>query len=74
LRIAAYSKVRARDKKKRISRIDVFVNGRPHKTLNARNGSIRPTRISLANVKGKLEWLVQAFDHNNNLIAALRHQ
>src|SRR2546429_6169341 len=73
LNIAASSKVKPRDNKKRISRVDVFVNGRPHKTLNARNGVIRPTRVSLANVKGKLEWSVQAFDYHNNLIAAARH-
>ena len=72
LNIAASSKVKPRDNKKRISRVDVFVNGRPHKTLNARNGVIRPTRVSLANVKGKLEWSVQAFDHHNNLVAASR--
>ncbi len=74
LRIAASSKVRPRDKRKRILRVDIFVNGRPHKTLNARNGFIAPTRVSLAKVKGKLEWSVQAFDHHNNLIAAARSQ
>ena len=72
LNIAASSKVRPRDKNRRISRVDVFVNGRPHKTLNARNGVIHPTRVSLANAKGKIEWSVGAFDHHNNLIAASR--
>ena len=74
LNIAASSKVRPRDKKKRIARVDVFVNGRPHKTLNARNGVIRPKRVSVANVKGELKWSVQAFDHANNLIAVSRSQ
>ena len=58
----------------RISRVDIFVNGRPYKTLNARNGVVAPTKVSLATVKGNPDWLVQAFDHNNNLIAVSRRK
>ena len=72
LHIAASSKVRTRDKKKRISRVDIFVNGRPYKTLNARNGVVAPTKVSLATVKGNPDWLVQAFDHHNKQVAAWR--
>jgi hypothetical protein len=72
LRIVASSKVRPRDKKKLISRIDIFVNGRPHKILIAKNGVIPPSTVSLGKSKEKLDWLVQAIDHNNSLVAASR--
>lgn len=72
LRVAASSKARPRDKGKRISHVDIFVNGRPYKTLSARRGVVEPTRVSLPRVRGKLEWSVQAFDHKNNLVAASR--
>ena len=74
VRIVASSKVRPRDKRKQISRIDIFVNGRPHKTLSAKNGAIARTTVSPGKSKGKLEWLVQAIDHNNNVVAACRRR
>lgn len=72
LRIAASSKINSRDKRKRISRIDVSLNGRPHKSLSARNGVVQPITISLGKVRGRLDWSVQAFDYDNNLVAAAR--
>jgi C-terminal processing protease CtpA/Prc len=74
LRIAASSKVRPRDKKKQVSRVDIFVNGRPHKILVAKNGAVPLSTVSLGKSKEKLDWLVQAFDHDNNLVAASRRR
>lgn len=74
LQIAASSRVRPRDQRKRISRVDIFVNGRPFKTLNARNGGVPRTTVSLGKLKANAEWLAQAFDHNNNLVAAARRR
>lgn len=72
LNVAASSKVRPRDRGKKISRVDISVNGRPYKSLNARNGTLQHTRVSLARAGGKIDWSVQAFDHENNLVAARR--
>jgi hypothetical protein len=72
LRIAASSTVRPRDQSKRISRVDVMVNGRPHKSLNANRGSLRSTTVSLGKAEGRLNWVVQAFDCRNNLVASRR--
>jgi len=71
LRIAASSKVPPRDNRRRIFRVDVFVNGRPHKSLNARNGALLGKTVSLGKSR-KFDWLVQAFDHDNNLVAVAR--
>jgi hypothetical protein len=69
--IAAASKVRPRDRRLRISRVDVFLNGRPHKSLNAHNGILKPTTVTLGKSRG-VDWLVQAFDYDNNLVAVSR--
>jgi hypothetical protein len=72
LRIAATSRVRPRDKKKRIARIDISVDGRHHKTLSAQNGAVRQATVSLDKAMGDVEWRVEAVDHNNILVAAAR--
>lgn len=72
IRISATSEVNPRDARRRISRVDVSVNGQPHKTLSAKNGAVRGT-VSTNNVEEKVEWLVQAFDHNMDLVASARH-
>jgi len=72
LGVAAFSKVQPRDRRKKISRVDISVNGRPYKSLNARNGTLQRTRVSLARAGKKIDWSVQAFDHENNLVAARR--
>jgi hypothetical protein len=72
LRISAASKVHARDRKKQISHVDVFVNGRPHSTLTARSGALRGATVLLPRSTAKVDWVVQAFDHDNQLVAASR--
>jgi len=71
LSVAASSQVLTRDRKRKIARVDIYVNGRPHKSLTARNGALPRTTVSLGN-SIKLQWSVQAFDHENNLVAAAR--
>jgi ABC-type molybdate transport system ATPase subunit len=71
LRITASSKVRPRDRRRRIDRIDVSLSGRPHKSLKARNGILPPTTVTLGESR-QVDWLVQAFDYDNNLVAASR--
>jgi hypothetical protein len=74
LRISASSKVPPREQRKLISRVDVFVNGRPHKTLTARKGTVRSTTVFLGELAARADWLVQAFDYNNNLVASSRRR
>ena len=71
LRISASSKVRARDQRKEIARVDVSLNGRPYTSLNASKGTLRSQTVKLGKAH-RLHWLVQAFDHDNNLVAASR--
>ena len=71
LRITAASKVRPQDNRRRISRVDISVNGRPCKSLTARNGAVLGVTISLGKSQ-KFDWLVQAFDYDNNLVAVAR--
>jgi C-terminal processing protease CtpA/Prc len=71
LRVTASSKVRPRDRRLRIDRVDVFLNGRPHKSLNASNGILEPTTVTIGKSR-KFDWLVQAFDYDNNLVAISR--
>jgi hypothetical protein len=70
LEISARSTARPRHKRRRISRLDISIDGRPFKTLNAANGSVRRTSVALAGRAGN--WSVQAFDFDNNLVAAAR--
>jgi len=71
LRVTASSKVRPRDHRLRIDRVDLFLNGRPHKSLTAHNGILKPTTVTLGKSR-QLDWLAQAFDHDNNLVAVAR--
>jgi hypothetical protein len=71
LHISASSKVRARDKRKEIDRVDVFLNGRPHSSLNASKGALRSQTVKFGKAH-RLDWLVKAFDHDNNLVATSR--
>jgi hypothetical protein len=72
IRITATSKVQPRDHKLRISRVDVFVNGRPQKSLSAHNGALLRKTVALGKPQRSFDWLVQAFDHNNKLVAVAR--
>ena len=70
LEISASSTAQPRQHKQKICRLDISIDGRPFKTLNAKNGGVRKTRVALA-AKGR-HWSVQAFDFDNNLVAAAR--
>jgi Peptidase family S41 len=72
--VSARSKVRSGKQAQNISRLDVYVGGRPYKTLDAENGSVTARTITLGSRKRKAELLVQAFDGTNNLVAAYRYE
>ena len=73
LRVSAASKVRPRDRRKRIARVEILVDGRSRKSLNVRNGNLPPTTVTIGAAR-KFDWLVEAFDHDNNLVATARRQ
>jgi hypothetical protein len=71
--INAVSKIEPLDSRKNISRVDVYLDGRPHKSLDAEDGSIRARRIALpGSRRRKTELLVEARDGANNLLAVYR--
>jgi hypothetical protein len=72
--IAASSTARRAHAHKRIFRIDVSVNGWPYRSLMAANGNVPPTTITFDKLKSKLQLVVQAFDHRNNIVAAYRNR
>jgi C-terminal processing protease CtpA/Prc len=74
LRIAASSRVNPRDGRKRIAHVDVFVDGRPEKTLTAQNGNVKSAMVFLDQVAARANWHVQAFDHDGKLVASARRQ
>lgn len=71
--VNASSKVERDDSKKEISRLDVYLNGRPYKSVDAREGSMRDRRITLGSGhKGKTELRLEAYDGKNDLVAAYK--
>jgi hypothetical protein len=70
--ISATSKTRRSDAHRKIFRVDVSANGWPYTSLTARNGQVAPTAVTLDRIKQPRSVVVQAFDHNNNLVAAYR--
>src|SRR6267378_2719549 len=73
LLVRAGSKIQSGAKVQNIARLDVCVAGRPYKTFDSEDGSIRARRLTLKHRRGKNDLLVQAFDRANNLLAAYRH-
>jgi hypothetical protein len=71
--VSARSKVRSGKKGQNISRLDVYLGGRPYKTFDAEEGSIKARTITLRSRQRKTGLLVQAFDGTNNLVAAYRY-
>jgi hypothetical protein len=73
LRVSATSKVRPRDQRKRIARVEILIDGRSRKSLNARNGKLSPTNVVIGKSR-KFDWQVQAFDYDDKLVAIARRQ
>jgi hypothetical protein len=74
LEISATSKTRRPDAHRKIFRLDVAVSGWPYTSLLARDGNVTPTMVTFDRIKRPRSVVVQAFDHNNNLVAAYRQR
>ena len=68
--VTALSKVTPPDAKKNISRVDVYVNGRPVRSLDATRGALQAKRLILGESRNaKINLLLEARDGANNLVA-----
>jgi Peptidase family S41 len=70
--VRAESKVQSRRTQQHIARLDLYVGGRPYKTLEATEGAMYSSRLIMKRRRGKNDLLVQAFDRKNELVAAYR--
>ena len=71
--VRAGTRINSPKKEQYISRVDVYVSGRPYKSFDARDGSVGSRTFTLKRHKGKNNLQVEAFDGANNLVAAYRH-
>ena len=56
-----------------IARLDVYVDGRPVRSLDARNGSVRSTRVTIGKAGSKRTAVaVHAWGHAGELLARRR--
>jgi hypothetical protein len=71
IEVTAFSKVEPENKAQNISRLDVYIDGRPYRSLDASEGSIRGRRITLgAKRRRKNEIRLEAYDEARNLVAS----
>ncbi len=71
--VNAASKVPPSKAGRRISRLDVYVNGRPVRSIDAEEGAVLPTQVSIGEAGNKpLEVEVQAWDQAGRLAAVRR--
>ena len=71
--VSAASKVPSSKAGRAISRLDIYVNGRPVRSIDAEDGTVPPTEVEIGrtrNTRGAVE--AQAWDHAGRLVAARR--
>ena len=71
--VTAASKVPASKAGRAISRVDLYVNGRPVRSIEAEDGTVRPTRVAIE--RGRRSHAAveaQAWDRNRRLVAVHR--
>jgi peptidase S41-like protein len=73
--VRATSKTQPHHRSTNIARLDVYIKGRPCKSVDAKNGSIR-ARITTPGGRqnGNAELRLEAYDAANNLVAVRRHR
>ena len=71
--VRAASKVPASKRNRRISRVDIYVNGRPVRSIDAADGTVPPTEVTIGK-RGATRTLVdaQAWDQAGRLAAVRR--
>ena len=72
--VSALSKVNSADRVKNITRLDVHMNHRPYKSIDAKNGKVQ-ARIRLAKPgSSEIELRLEARDRTNRLVAVNRRR
>lgn len=72
--VNAGSKVEAAKREKNIARLDVYINGRPYKSIDARNGAARSRIVLQGRPRKKAELRVEAYDSTRRLVAVCRRK
>ena len=71
--VSAASKVPPSKAGRRISRLDIYVNGRPVRSIDAEDGTVPPTQVAIGrggSTRAAVE--AQAWDHAGRLVAVRR--
>jgi C-terminal processing protease CtpA/Prc len=72
--VSALSKVNSADRAKNIARLDIHMNHRPYKSIDAKNGKVQ-ARIRLAKRgSSEIELRLEARDRTNRLVAVHRRR
>jgi hypothetical protein len=72
--VSASSRVRTNNREKKIARLDIYIDGRPYKSIDAVNGAIR-ARIALhGRPQKKAELKVEAYDSTRTMVAVCRRK
>jgi len=72
--VSALSKVNSADRAKNIARLDIHMNHRPYKSIDAKNGKVQ-ARIRLAKPgSSEIELRLEARDRTNRLVAVNRRR
>jgi hypothetical protein len=71
--VGATSRVHSKDLSARISRLDIYIDGRPWKSLDAVDGEVRARRLLIGErPESQTRIEVEAHDHNNKVVARRR--
>jgi hypothetical protein len=71
--LSAASKVPSRRHSEKISRLDIFIDGRLRKSIDARAGAVGPRRVAIEKGRrGQIQLVVEARDGTNKLVARCR--
>ena len=72
--VIAHSKIQPGDKAKNITRLDVYLDERPHQSFDVKNGSIEELEIAVDRQRKASELRIEAYDRTNTLVAVHRSQ
>lgn len=71
--VSAASNVPTAMARQKLARVDIYVNGRPIRSIDAADGAVPPTEVSLPDGTGKRTPVeVQAWDHQGLVVAVAR--
>ena len=73
--VRASSTNQPRNRSTNISRLDAYINGRPYKSFDAKNGFIRAKAAVLGRMRNRnTELVLQAYDGTNKVVAVCRRR